>query len=1069
MSPSSSPSRTPSSSPSSEPSRSPSSEPSLSPSRQPSSSPSAAPSCDLQDCTITFAINADSSDDNVIATRNFDLEIVTFIRNVQVDIATTWGRDLRIELIAPNDDVYFLMYDSEAIGGVIGANRRAFDMGLVAGDGSLANVAPYTFVETGGITGFTAPYSEPRTYNAEGWNDGPYGRGEWTLRIRDTVQSRPSSIGEVSINYCGICVDSPSGYAASPSSSPSSMPSRSPSSSPSASPSAVPSEEPTNTPKPSLSFEPSESPTLSAEPSLEPSAAPSLCVECEYVITVNNSVTVGVLVDRNFTLNDVTSINSIEVEVATTYGYDLFMRLTPPTTDDKFVLMDDTIATRGIAGVDLRSFDMGENDINDGSLSNVGNYMFVESGGEPGFISPYSPPATYNAEAWGSNSYPAGTWNLFIDDFALDYITSVRIVKLKYCGVCSIISPSSQPSSSPSSQPSNSPSNEPSLSSEPSHQPSLSLEPSSPSSEPSRSPSSEPSLSPSRQPSSSPSAAPSCDLQECTITFAINADSSGDNVIATRNFDLKIVTFIRNVQVDIATTWGRDLRMVLIAPNDDVYFLMYDSEAIGGVIGANRRAFDMGLVAGDGSLLNVAPYTFVETGGITGFTAPYSEPRTYNAEGWNDGPYGRGEWTLRIRDTVQSRPSSIGDVSINYCGICVDSPSALSPASPSSSPSSKPSRSPSSSPSASPSAVPSEEPTNTPKPSLSFEPSESPTLSAEPSLEPSAAPSLCVECEYVITVNNSVDVGVLVDRNFTLDDVTSINSIEVDVATTYGYDLFMRLTPPTTDDKFVLMDDTVAIRGIAGADLRSFDMGDTGNDGSLLNVAKYTFVESGGEPGFISPYSPPATYNAEGWGSNSYPAGTWNLFIDDSALDYITSIGIVKIKYCGVCSSISPSSQPSNSPSNEPSLSSAPSSQPSLSSKPSARPSDQQSVSFEPSDDPSNQPSNAPSKSATPSSAPSVSQQPSETPSLSLAPSESPSDEPSKSLQPSSSPSKEPSSMPSNDPSSIGPSKSLAPSEEPSLAPSDEPSNVPSLSPSEQPSTQSPNGIVVLPAARTRK
>ena len=181
---------------------------------------------------------------------------------------------------------------------------------------------------------------------------------------------------------------------------------------------------------------------------------------------------------------------------------------------------------------------------------------------------------------------------------------------------------------------------------------------------------------------------------------------------------------------------------------------MFDSVAIGGVVGANRRAFDMGLVAGDGSLTNVAPYTFVESGGIPGFTAPYSEPNTYDAEGWNDGPYSRGEWTLRIRDTNQNRPSSIGDVSINYCGICVGSPSASPSVSPSASPSSKPSRTPSSSPSALPSNVPSEVPTETPKPSLSFEPSEEPTLSAEPSLEPSlssepsASPSICVECEY---------------------------------------------------------------------------------------------------------------------------------------------------------------------------------------------------------------------------------------------------------------------------------------------------------------------------------
>jgi len=487
---------------------------------------------------------------------------------------------------------------------------------------------------------------------------------------------------------------------------------------------------------------------------------------------------------------------------------------------------------------------------------------------------------------------------------------------------------------------------------------------------------------------------------------------------------------------------------VLRAPDQDRYVLMLDTVATGGIVGANRREFDMGRVQGNARLSNVAPYMFVETGGLAGFSTPYSSPGTYNVEEWGSSPHNAGLWRLRIADALAGFPSSIGDVTIRYCGICRSAP-------PSSSPSDEPSASPSDSPSSMPSSAPSEEPSNdptgSPKPSASVEPSSQPSLSLEPSSFPSEPPtptSGCDDCVYSLTVNvDSLENGTITNSSFSLGNVSFIESVTVEISTIYGRDLEIYLSPPLqrtiTREDYVLMFNSIAVEGEdVSTDLLNYTMGKVAGDGNLSNVAPYEFVDSGGFAGFKAPFSPQGVYNALLWATDDdpYSAGDWNLVIRDNFPGDPSSVGQVTIKYCGVCRSPSPSSSPSN--------------QPSFSQEPSSEPSNQLSLSAAPSEAPSDEPSNQPSLSAAPSEAPS--DEPSSQPSLSREPSNTPSEKPNGIID---TPSDEPSDVPSDVPSHVPsnePSRSLQPSASPSAEPStsEAPSSQPSESsaPSSQPS-----------------
>lgn len=169
------------------------------------------PSCGTaQQCTYQFRVD-NSLEDGILSNTNFLLEVDSIV-DVSVEIATVYGEDVEIVLYPPNDKKeYRLMRDTKADTCTTGncVDLEDFDMGNQANDSSLTNAGTYIFVETGGLTGYTAPYSPPGVYNAdrlpEAAERGPYGVGEWNLEILDNARGAVTSIGGVVIRYCGVC------------------------------------------------------------------------------------------------------------------------------------------------------------------------------------------------------------------------------------------------------------------------------------------------------------------------------------------------------------------------------------------------------------------------------------------------------------------------------------------------------------------------------------------------------------------------------------------------------------------------------------------------------------------------------------------------------------------------------------------------------------------------------------------------------------------------------------------------------------------------------------------------
>jgi len=172
----------------------------------------------------------------------------------------------------------------------------------------------------------------------------------------------------------------------------------------------------------------------------------------------------------------------------------------------------------------------------------------------------------------------------------------------------------------------------------------------------------------------------SCDQDECEFSISINADSVDFGTISDTTFTLGAVSEINAVVVEVAASYGEDVVIILTAPTGEEYILMEDTKAVESEDGTDLEDFDLGDDEDDPTLANVVPYTFVETGGASGFVAPYSPEGIYNAEDWaSDAPYDEGEWNLLIADNAFGDEISIGDVFIRYCGICPSDSSLSKP------------------------------------------------------------------------------------------------------------------------------------------------------------------------------------------------------------------------------------------------------------------------------------------------------------------------------------------------------------------------------------------------------
>ena len=143
---------------------------------------------------------------------------------------------------------------------------------------------------------------------------------------------------------------------------------------------------------------------------------------------------------------------------------------------------------------------------------------------------------------------------------------------------------------------------------------------------------------------------------------------------------------------------------------------------------------------------------------------------------------------------------------------------------------------------------------------------------------------------YSVNVD-AQDTGVLDDRTFMLPTVGSIDSIVVEVASTWGGDQEMTLTAPDGTQYISMFDETDETSS------GNFDMGLVAGDPSLSNAAAYTFVAPVGNPDYADNYAAPGTYDANSWGSGPHAAGMWQFLLEDDASGDPTSIGDVTINY----------------------------------------------------------------------------------------------------------------------------------------------------------------------------
>ena len=155
--------------------------------------------------TFTIDANVDSVDNQIVFEQSFDLGDVESIKSISVDFAHTWGGDIVATLTNDANGTTYELLNGDT--DQSGSNN--FDLGVVAGDASLANVATYEFVESGGLTVFddTSGVAPGGTYDANIWGSG--GSGLWTFTVDDTAGGDPTSIGQIVIDFNTTAIPEP--------------------------------------------------------------------------------------------------------------------------------------------------------------------------------------------------------------------------------------------------------------------------------------------------------------------------------------------------------------------------------------------------------------------------------------------------------------------------------------------------------------------------------------------------------------------------------------------------------------------------------------------------------------------------------------------------------------------------------------------------------------------------------------------------------------------------------------------------------------------------------------------
>jgi len=130
---------------------------------------------------------------------NFALPAVASIDSITVDLAHTWGADIDLSVSGTNGSSFVLLNNNTMSGG-----SGNWDAGLVAGNSTLGNVAPYEFQQTG--TAFSSLTQAmilggESDIQAQSWTAGPLAAATYTVTYDDQVGGDGGSVGNVTIVY----------------------------------------------------------------------------------------------------------------------------------------------------------------------------------------------------------------------------------------------------------------------------------------------------------------------------------------------------------------------------------------------------------------------------------------------------------------------------------------------------------------------------------------------------------------------------------------------------------------------------------------------------------------------------------------------------------------------------------------------------------------------------------------------------------------------------------------------------------------------------------------------------
>ncbi|MHC4810893.1 MAG: hypothetical protein ACYTEV_11075 [Planctomycetota bacterium] len=151
--------------------------------------------------TLVVPVNVEwpTSQTGLITTVSFALPDVASIDSISIDMAHTWGADLIVGIAGDTNGAIFDLLNENA-----SSTSGNYDLGLVGGDGSLGNVAPYEFVEVGtpvGSIGAGDFLGGLSGLQANAWTGGALAADTYTLSISDTAGGDGGAIGELTITY----------------------------------------------------------------------------------------------------------------------------------------------------------------------------------------------------------------------------------------------------------------------------------------------------------------------------------------------------------------------------------------------------------------------------------------------------------------------------------------------------------------------------------------------------------------------------------------------------------------------------------------------------------------------------------------------------------------------------------------------------------------------------------------------------------------------------------------------------------------------------------------------------